>query len=339
MLDLQRRWKDIIRPHDIEVIKISDTESTYVVSPLPEGFGISIGNSLRRVLLSSVGGFAINSVKIDNIFHEYETIDGIREDVFEIIMNIKNIVFTKNTTTPSKLFIKSNKKGPVLAESIRVEGGGEVVNKELVICNIEKDKAVFNAELTVDYGIGYSPVQFGASKVGTISVDALYNSVKNVSCKVEELVIENRYIQDKLMVNVVTNGAITPDEAVIFASKVLQSQLDMFISLDKTQKEDKDKSKTEEIDILNGVNPALFKKIDDIELTVRSSNCLKKIGIVYLGELVQRERAYMMNLQNFGKKSLEDLEASLKILELELGMKIDNWKEMIKKYEESGKNK
>ncbi|GMO59313.1 MAG: DNA-directed RNA polymerase subunit alpha [Rickettsiales bacterium] len=339
MVNLQDNWKSLIKLPVVEINRIDETEAVFVAKPLEKGYGITLGNALRRVLLTSIGGFAITSIKIDGVFHEYDVIEGIREDVYEIIMNVKNILFTKDTTPPSKLTIKVNKKGEVLARDIKVENGGEVLNRELVICNIEKEGVVFDAELVVEYGIGYVPASFTDSveDVGTIKIDALYNSVENVSYNISSARIEGKIDYDTLELRVKTKKTIDPVETISFAAKILQSQLDVVANFTDFERVEVKAPPMKELK--NQVNPALLKKIEDVELSVRSFNCLKTLGIVYIGDLVQRNESEMTNLPNFGKKSLTELKDNLKMFGLGLGISIPNWDEVKEEFENINNNK
>lgn len=322
MAILQENWKDLIKSSNVEIIKKDDKEATFVVQPLEQGYGITLGNALRRVLLTSIRGFAVTSVKIDGVFHEYDSISGVREDVYDIIMNIKSLLFTKENSSPSKLYLKSNKKGQVLAGDIKVENGGEILNKDLVICNIEKDGVEFNMEMTVEYGVGYAPAVFHDEKkaLGTIYVDAVFSPVKRVIYKVSNARVGQKVDYDKLALTVETNGTLDPADAIALAAKILQTQLNIFINFDFVEEET-----TEHADAKNEINPAFLKKIDEMELSVRSYNCLKMENINLIGDLVQKTETEMLKLPNFGRKSLNELKDNLKAMGLSFGMQIDNW--------------
>jgi DNA-directed RNA polymerase subunit alpha len=336
MTILQENWKDLIKTSDIEVEKLNDKKSIMVISPLEKGYGTTLGNAIRRVLLTSLGGFAVTSVRIDGVFHEYDLISGIREDVYEIIMNIKSLLFVKNTATPSKLYIKVNKKGQVLARDIKIEGGGEISNGELVICNIEKDAVQFNVEMTVEYGVGYVPAILNDDKkvLGVIRVDAVFTPIKNATFRVGSARIGQKIDYDRLELEVETNGTITPVESVAIASKILQSQLDVFVNF--VMKDEESKIDDDDDEMFN-VNPSFLKRIDEMELSVRSSNCLKSEGIIYVGDLIQKSEADMMKLANFGRKSLNELKTNLTVLGLSFGMKIDNWEAIVASYKKKRK--
>lgn len=325
MAVLQENWKDIIFPNSMNVEYIDNNKNKAVIyiEPLERGYGATLGNSLRRVLLSSIRGFAVTSVKIDGVLHEYSSIDGVREDVADIIMNIKSLIINKSTPTPAILKLKLNKKGAVLAKDIVVSNDVEILNPELVICNIEDSKVNLNIEMTVEYGMGYSLTEEkdkGDKEVSVIYLDTLYNPVKKVSFTVENARIGQQTDYDKLILEVETNGTISPKDAVGIAAKILQSQLNVFVSFDVNviSNEDTSSKPSKNEDLLN-------KKIDEMELSVRSYNCLINEGIKYIGDLVQKSELDMLRLPNFGRKSLNELKENLKVMGLSFDMKLDNW--------------
>lgn len=325
MAVLQENWKDIIFPNSMNVEYIDNNKNKAVIyiEPLERGYGATLGNSLRRVLLSSIRGFAVTSVKIDGVLHEYSLIDGVREDVADIIMNIKSLIINKSTPTPAILKLKLNKKGAVLAKDIVVSNDVEILNPELVICNIEDSKVNLNIEMTVEYGMGYSLTEEkdkGDKEVSVIYLDTLYNPVKKVSFTVENARIGQQTDYDKLILEVETNGTISPKDAVGIAAKILQSQLNVFVSFDVNviSNEDTSSKPSKNEDLLN-------KKIDEMELSVRSYNCLINEGIKYIGDLVQKSELDMLRLPNFGRKSLNELKENLKVMGLSFDMKLDNW--------------
>lgn len=312
----------MIKTSDIEIKKKNEKEATLVIQPLEKGYGLTLGNALRRVLLTSIRGFAVTSVKIDGVFHEYDTIPGIREDVYDIIMNLKSLLFTKETSNPSKLYLKATKKGIVTAGDIKIENGGEILNKDLVICNIEKDGVELNMEMTVEYGVGYKPAIFHDEKkaLGVIYVDSVFSPVRRVIYKVSNARVGQKVDYDNLELTVETNGTLDPVDAVALAAKILQSQLNIFINFDFVEEDE-----AEQTDSTNEINPALLKKIDEMELSVRSYNCLRMENINLIGDLVQKTENEMLKLPNFGRKSLNELKDNLKSMGLSFGMTIDNW--------------
>jgi DNA-directed RNA polymerase subunit alpha len=332
MTVLQENWKDLIFPNLINVeYKDKDKKNAVItVEPLERGYGVTIGNALRRVLLSSIKGFAVTSVKIDGVLHEYSTIDGVREDVLDIIMNIKSLIINKPTPSPATLYLKLNKKGQILAKDIVLSGGVEILNPELVICNVEDTKINLNIEMVVSYGKGYSLTEEKENdekEVSVIYLDTLFSPVKRVSYTVENARIGQHTDYDKLILSVETDGVITPEDAIGIAAKILQSQLEAFIGFDVVSVE-KNSLKQKELSnnsTSSDINPDLFKKIDEMELSVRSYNCLINEGIKYIADLVRKSEADMLKLPNFGRKSLNELRENLKVLGLSFDMKIENW--------------
>ena len=313
----------MIKTSDIEIKEKSKKEATLIIQPLEKGYGLTLGNALRRILLTSIRGFAVTSIKIDGVFHEYDTIPGVREDVYDIIMNIKSLLINKEVSAPSKLFLKANKKGEVLAESIKCEGSAEILNKDLVICHIEKDGVEVNIEMTVEHGVGYRQAAFHDEKkaLGTIYIDSVFSPVRRVVYKVSNARVGQKVDYDKLELTVETNGTISPADSVALAAKILQTQLNIFINFDANIENDSEKS-----DINGGeINPILLKKIDEMELSVRSYNCLKMENIYLIGDLVTKTEAEMLKLPNFGRKSLNELKDNLKALNLSFGMQVNNW--------------
>ena len=271
---------------------------------------------------SKIETLKTQSIKIDGVFHEFDTIEGVREDVYDIIMNIKSLLFTKETSAPSKLYLKSNKKGQLVAGNIKVENGGEILNKDLVICNIEKDGVEVNMEMTVEYDVGYRPAVFHDDKkaLGVIYLDAVFSPVKRVIYKVNNVRVGQQVDYDKLELTVETDGTINPADAVALSAKILQTQLSIFINFDLKEDDDTKQSSQD-----NEINPVLLKKIDEMELSVRSYNCLQSENINLIGDLVQRTENEMLKLPNFGRKSLNELKDNLEVLGLTFGMEIDNW--------------
>lgn len=328
MAVLQENWNELIFPNSLNVeYKKNKNEAIVVLEPLERGYATTIGNSLRRILLSSIKGFAVTSIKIDGVLHEYSSIDGIREEVIDIIMNVKSLIITKSSISPTTLKLKLNKKGPILAKDIILSGGVEILNPELVICNIEDSKVDLNMEMTVEYGKGYSLTEKKEKEndaVSTIYLDALFNPVKKVSYTVENARIGQQTDYDRLILDVETNGTISPEDAIGIASKILQTQLEVLVKFEVVNpapvEKDKRVQETESV-----INPNLYRKIDEMELSVRSFNCLINEGIRFIGDLVQKSELDMLKLPNFGRKSLNELKENLKIMGLGFDMKLDNW--------------
>lgn len=323
MAILQQNWKDLIKPSSIQVQNIDGEKNKAIIEiePLETGFGTTLGNAIRRVLLSSIRGFAVTSIKIDGVLHEFDLIEGIREDVIDIIMNIKSLVINKSSPASAKIFLKTNKKGVVTANDITLTNDIEILNPELVICNIEGDNVNLNIEMTVEYGVGYSLAtekekENKGKDILIIYLDTLFNPVKKVSYKVEYARIAQKTDYDKLILEIETNGLITPEEAVGLAAKILQEQLQSFINFDIIEEQDLEKAVVEKkVDY----NINLLKKIDEMELSVRSYNCLCSENILYIADLVEKTENEMLKLPNFGRKSLNELKDNLKAMNLNFG--------------------
>ena len=329
MTVLQENWKDLISPEsaNIEYKDKNGNKAVITLEPLERGYGITLGNALRRILLSSIKGFAVTAVKIDGILHEYSTIDGIREDVTDIIMNIKSLILDKPTTSPTTLKLKLDKKGTIYAKDIILTNNVKILNPDLVICNIEDPKVNLNVEMTVEYGMGYSlneEKDNSEKEVSVIYLDSLFNPVKRVSYAVENARIGQRTDYDKLVLEVETNGTIKPDEAVGIAAKILQTQLNVFVKFDSSDSI-KGGGLTTGSNQVSGddLKNLLAKEIDEMELSVRSYNCLVNEGVRYIADLVQKSELDVMRLPNFGRKSLIELKESLKSMGLSFDMKLD----------------
>lgn len=325
MAVLQKNWKELIVPSNVNVEYLDeyDTSMKLTVEPLERGFGNTIGNSLRRVLLSSVRGFAVKSIKIKGVVHEFDVINGVKEDVTDIIMNVKSLIIDKITPSPATIRLKSNKKGILYARDIELENGIRIINPNLVICHIEEDGVDFDMEMNVEFGIGYSPASDERSKNGDfscISLDALFNPVKRVSYSVESARIGQKTDYDKLILEVETNGSIAPEDAVGLAAKILQEQLNPFINFDM---EDDTSVNCDNSNTKLGFNENLLKRVDEMELSVRAYNCLVNENIIYIADLVKKTEAEMLKLTNFGRKSLNELKDNLRSMGLSFGMNLD----------------
>ncbi len=326
MAILKESWHSLIKPSSIVVKEGYDniTKSIIVMEPFARGFGNTLGNALRRVLLSSISGFAITSIKIEGILHEYSAIEGVKEDVLDIIMNLKSLAITKDDPSPCILKLSSNKTGPVYAGSIEAPAGVEIINKDLLICNLNKG-AKIDMQMTVECGKGYAvaeQAQKGEHAVGTIMIDAMFSPVKKVSYKVENARVGQITDYDKLIIEIDTNGTISPQDALGVAAKILQEQLQVFINFDVAKI---DFPVHKEVSTEPEFNKNLLKTIDELELSVRSYNCLKNENIIYVGDLVSRSEAEMLKTANFGRKSLNELKENLKAMGLSFGMKLTNW--------------
>ncbi len=321
-------WRALTRPRRIERDgRSTGTYGKFTVRPLERGFGITLGNSLRRVLLSSLQGAAVTSVKIEGVLHEFSSIPGVIEDVTDIILNIKGILIKTDRMEPIRAVIDiegaAGEIRVVRAGDIRFDAAAEVLNPEHPLCTIT-GTGRFHAEMIVAMGKGYVPAERGAASelpIGTVPVDALHMPVRRVKFTVTNARVGQRTDFDKLTLEVWTNGAVTPEDAVAFAAKVLKEQLQVFINFtEEDEPQSGDEPKAQE-----SFNEALFKRVDELDLSVRSANCLQNAGIEYIWQLVERSEAEMLKTKNFGRKSLNEIKELLSELGLSLGMKLNNF--------------
>jgi DNA-directed RNA polymerase subunit alpha len=334
---IQKNWQDLIKPNKVEFqAGSSRTKATLIAEPLERGFGLTLGNALRRVLLSSLRGAAITAVQIDGVLHEFSSIPGVREDVTDIILNIKEIAIRMDGDGPKRMVVRKAGPGTVTAGDIQTVGDIEILNPEHVICTLD-DAAEIRMEFTVNSGKGYVAADRNRSEdapIGLIPVDSLYSPVKKVSYKVENT-REGQYLDyDKLTMTIETNGSISGEDSVAYAARILQDQLAIFVNFDEPQKE----SAAEQVQEL-AFNPALLKKVDELELSVRSANCLKNDNIVYIGDLIQKSEGEMLRTPNFGRKSLNEIKEVLASMGLHLGMEVAEWppeniEDLAKRYED-----
>jgi DNA-directed RNA polymerase subunit alpha len=322
-----KNWTELIQPERLEVDKDSHTESygKFVCQPLERGFAITIGNSLRRILLSSIQGAAITSVRIDKALHEFTAIPGILEDVTEIILNLKVVRLKLNTAEGQTVRIDKKGKGPVTAADIISDGSVEVMNPEQHICTIT-GKGKFSVELEVKWGKGYRPAEMNKSDdqpIGVIPIDSIFTPVRKVQYIVTQARVGQQTDYDKLTLEIHTDGSVKPENALAYASKILKQHMAIFINFDeeKAEPEIEESPESEEPPL----NENLYRTVEDLELSVRSANCLKNANITYIGELVQRTEPEMLKTKNFGRKSLNEIKQLLEEMELSLGMKIDEW--------------
>ncbi|PSJ18034.1 DNA-directed RNA polymerase subunit alpha [Nitrosomonas supralitoralis] len=314
---------DLLTPRIIDVQNISPLHAKVVMEPFERGYGHTLGNALRRILLSSMTGYAPTEVKIAGVLHEYSALDGVQEDVVDILMNIKGIVLKLHNNDEAILTLKKIGKGIVTAADIELSHNVEIINPDHVIAHLTADGKI-DVELKVEKGRGYAPAnvrKIGASDknvIGTILLDASFSPIRRVSYSVESARVEQRTDLDKLIVDIETNGAVEPEEAIRFAARVLVQQLSVFADLESTPIP-KEKPQAPQID------PILLRPVDDLELTVRSANCLKVENIYYIGDLIQRTEAELLRTPNLGRKSLNEIKEVLASRDLSLGMKLDNW--------------
>ncbi len=322
---IERNWQELIRPEKPQIEASSDPQrkSRLVAEPLERGFGVTLGNALRRVLLSSLQGAAVTAIQIDGVVHEFSSLEGVREDVVDIVLNIKQLALRMHAEGPKRMTLRATGPGAVTAGQIDVPSDIEVLNPDHVICTLDEGASV-RMELTVQNGKGYVASELNRPEdapIGLIAVDALYSPVKRVAYRVEPTRQGQSLDYDKLILEVETNGAVSPVDAVAYASRILQDQLQIFITFDEPKKA---------VEAVDGkpdlpFNPALLKKVDELELSVRSANCLKNDNIVYIGDLIQKSEAEMLRTPNFGRKSLNEIKEVLATMGLSLGMDVPNW--------------
>jgi DNA-directed RNA polymerase subunit alpha len=335
---IQKNWQELIKPLKLDVVPGADPErrATVVAEPLERGFGLTLGNALRRVLLSSLQGAAVTSVQIENVLHEFSSIPGVREDVTDIVLNIKSMGLRMHVEGPKTITLKASGAGVVKAGDIETGPDIEIMDPDLIICHLDKG-AKFSMEMTVEYGMGYvSAAQHRAeeSPIGLIPIDSVFSPVNKVSYKVDNSRVGQVTDHDKLSIEVTTNGAVTPDDAVALAARILQDQLKLFVNFEEPQEVEQEEEKDE-----LPFNRNLLRKVEELELSVRSANCLKNDNIIYIGDLVLKSESDMLRTPNFGRKSLNEIKEVLSQMGLHLGMEIPDWppeniEELARKLEE-----
>jgi len=320
---MQISLSDFLTPQVIQVDEVDKYHSKVVLEPLERGFGHTLGNALRRILLSSMPGCAVEEVEIDGVVHEYSTIEGVREDVIEILLNLKGVSVVLNNKEEATLKLNKKGSGAVTASDIESDHDVDIINPDHVIAHLNTNGEI-NMRLTVRKGRGYSPADSRSEddeetrSVGKLLLDASYSPVVRVSYSVENARVEQRTDLDKLIIDLETNGTIEPEEAIRRAATILQHQLSVFVDLQSeavVEAEDND----DEID------PILLRPVDDLELTVRSANCLKAEDIYYIGDLIQRTEVELLKTPNLGKKSLTEIKDVLATRGLSLGLRLENW--------------
>jgi len=334
----QKNWQELIKPQKLKVEASNDAphRANLVAEPLERGFGLTLGNALRRVLLSSLQGAAVTAIQIDGVLHEFSSIPGVREDVTDIVLNVKQIALRMQGDGPKRLSLRADGPGEVTAGQIATTGDIEILNPGLVLCTLD-DGVQLRMELTVNTGKGYVPADRNRPEdapIGLMPVDSLFSPVKKVSYKVENTREGQVLDYDRLSMQIETNGAITAENAVAYAARILQDQLQVFINFEEPKERVADESKPN-----LAFNPVLLKKVDELELSVRSANCLKNDNIVYIGDLIQKTEAEMLRTPNFGRKSLNEIKAVLAEMGLHLGMEVAGWppeniEELAKRYED-----
>ena len=331
-------WKNLIKPNKLNIQNSDDKSITTVIAePLEKGYALTIGNSLRRILLSSIQGSAITGIQIDGVLHEFSSIKGVREDVTDIVLNVKLLSIQVMSNEPKKLILDVKGPGEIKAKDIQLNPDVKILNEDLVLCNLDEN-TIFHMELIASRGKGYRPADRNKnedSPLGLIAIDSLFSPVKKVSYTIENAREGKSLDYDKLVMKVETDGSISAEDAVAYAARIFQDQLSLFVNFDEPAEIEK-KPQTTELEF----NKNLLKKVDELELSVRSMNCLKNDNIIYIGDLVQKSESEMLRTPNFGRKSLNEIKEVLNSMSLFLGMEIPNWPpeniiELSKKLEEN----
>ena len=321
---MQSLLAELIKPRQVQVSPISRNTARIVIEPLERGFGHTLGNSLRRVLLSAIPGCAVTEVTIEGVLHEYSTIEGVQEDVIDILLNLKNLAIKVEHGQTAVLKLSKSGAGAVTAADIEQTHDVEIVNPGLVIANLTS-VGKLNMTLKVEKGRGYQPVvqrlaNTSESPVGTLHLDASFSPIYKVSYLVESARVEQRTDLDKLIIELETNGTVDPEQAVRHAASILKEHLSVFVDLKGAER-----GETLEPSVAPAIDPLLLRPVDDLELTVRSANCLKAENIFYIGDLIQRTEVDLLKTPNLGKKSLTEIKDVLATKGLSLGMRLENW--------------
>ncbi|SCN47811.1 DNA-directed RNA polymerase alpha subunit [methanotrophic endosymbiont of Bathymodiolus azoricus (Menez Gwen)] len=315
----------LLKPQLVEVVSKSLNHSRIVIEPLERGFGHSLGNALRRVLLSSIPGCAVVSVEIDNVEHEYSVIDGVHEDVIDILLNLKQLAVVLHSGNEVTLSLSKSGSGPITAADIQLPHDVEVINPDLVIANLTEEGAL-SMKINIQRGRGYEPSNtrtegLGVGVVGALQVDASYTPINKVAYKVESTRVEQRTNLDKLIIELETNGTVDPESTIKLAATILHDQLSVFVDFEKVN----DPIDEPVVEPVEHIDPTLLRPVDDLELTVRSANCLKAENIYYIGDLIQRTEFELLKTPNLGRKSLTEIKDVLALKGLSLGMRLENW--------------
>ncbi len=321
---IHKNWQELIKPSKIEIVPGADPRrrARLVAEPLERGFGTTLGNALRRVLLSSLQGGAVTAIQIEGVLHEFSSIPGVREDVTDIVLNIKQIPIRVNVDGTKRLHLTATGPGEVTAGQIQEVAGVDILDKDLAICTLDENTTI-NMELYVSSGKGYVPAERNRpddAPIGLIPIDAIFSPVKRVAYRVENTREGQILDYDKLTLDVETDGTVSPEDAVAYAARILQDQLQIFINFEEPRQIEQ-RREEEELPF----NPNLLRRVDELELSVRSANCLKNENIVYIGDLVQKTEAEMLRTPNFGRKSLNEIKEVLSQMGLKLGMEVPGW--------------
>ena len=316
-------FNELLKPRRVDVETISNTRSKVTIEPLNRGFGHTLGNALRRILLSSMSGCAVTEVEIENVLHEYTTIEGVQEDVTDILLNLKGLAIKMNAKDEAYLNLHKSGPGEVRASDISVDHDVEIANPDHLIANLTKSGEL-KMTVKIERGRGYRPVVIGgyeeeSQTIGRLKLDASFSPIRRVAYDVQSARVEQQTDLDKLILEIETNGTIDPENAVREAARILRNQLSVFVDLEAEETVEAETSKEPEID------PILLRPVDDLELTVRSANCLKAESIYYIGDLIQRTEVELLKTPNLGKKSLTEIKDVLASRGLSLGMRLENW--------------
>jgi len=335
---LQKNWMELIKPSklDVNVQENDGKTGRLIAEPLERGFGLTLGNAIRRVLLSSLQGAAITSVKIKGVVHEFSTIPGVKEDLTDILLNLKSIAVKVHSPGLKKMFIKANGSGEIRAGNFETDSETEIMNKDQLIMTLDANADV-EIEANIETGKGYVSADVAEDEnkiIGEIKLDAMFSPVVKATYKIENSRVGQVTDYDKLIFDVETNGVISPDDAIALSARILQDQLQSFINFDEPEIQ-QDQDSAEKLSF----NSNLLKKVEELELSVRSANCLKNDNIIYIGDLVQKTESEMLRTPNFGRKSLNEIKEVLTQMELNLGMSVPDWPpenidDLAKKYED-----
>jgi len=335
---LQKNWMELIKPSklDVNVQENDGRTGRLIAEPLERGFGLTLGNAIRRVLLSSLQGAAITSVKIKGVVHEFSTIPGVKEDLTDILLNLKAIAVKVHSPGLKKMYIKTNGSGEIRAGNFETDSETEIMNKDQLIMTLDSNADV-EIEANIETGKGYVSAEVADDEnkiIGEIKLDAMFSPVVKATYKIENSRVGQVTDYDKLIFDVETNGVISPDDAIALSARILQDQLQAFINFDEPEIQ-QDQDSSEKLSF----NSNLLKKVEELELSVRSANCLKNDNIIYIGDLVQKTESEMLRTPNFGRKSLNEIKEVLTQMELNLGMSVPDWPpenidDLAKKYED-----
>ena len=335
---LQKNWMELIKPNKMDVIvqENNGRQGTLVAEPLERGFGLTLGNALRRILLSSLQGAAITSIKVKGVVHEFSTIPGVKEDLTDVVLNLKSVGIKVHSPGARKMYLKAKGPGEIRAGNFETDSETEIMDPDQIVMTLDSNADV-ELEANVETGKGYVSAEVAEDDnklIGEIQIDAMFSPVKRASYKIENSRVGQVTDFDKLVLDIETNGAVSPDDAIALAARILQDQLQPFINFDEPEVQNEVTSQ-EKLPF----NHNLLKKVEELELSVRSANCLKNDNIIYIGDLVQKSESEMLRTPNFGRKSLNEIKEVLQQMDLGLGITVPNWppeniEELAKKFED-----